>query len=477
MKITYKFILKTYVGPMILTFFIVMFILLMHFMWMQIDNLVGKGLSMGVIAELIMYALATFMPMGLPLATLLASIMTLGNLGEYNELLALKAAGVSLPRIMKPLIILMVFVCGGSFFVINNLTPYCYNQMFLLLSDISRQNQEIEFQDGIFFNGFPDMSVRVSRQDPQTGLLTDVLIYNNKDMAKMQTIVADSGYISLSPDNKFIIVDLYKGQLYEQTRNYDWYSNNVLSHHFFDHQITLLPISGYSFERSDFNSFKGNSETLNMNELSYQIDSLEHVQDSIVNKFTNTFMLTHVFKKYEKFKSMDSINYPSSEYVVHMLDTMDVTARNIVFTNAKRAAEDASGYLNYEIEWVRYTSNQLFRAQESYQKKLALPFSIMIFFLIGAPLGAIIRKGGLGMPIVTSVSFFIIYYIISILGQNFVRDGSLPAYIGVWLSSIVLLPIAIFLTYKSTNDSALFNSDAYITKIKRVVTFFKKIKK
>lgn len=188
-------------------------------------------------------------------------------------------------------------------------------------------------------------------------------------------------------------------------------------------------------------------------------------------------MLTHVFKKYEKFKSMDSINYPSSEYVVHMLDTMDVTARNIVFTNAKRAAEDASGYLNYEIEWVRYTSNQLFRAQESYQKKLALPFSIMIFFLIGAPLGAIIRKGGLGMPIVTSVSFFIIYYIISILGQNFVRDGSLPAYIGVWLSSIVLLPIAIFLTYKSTNDSALFNSDAYITKIKRVVTFFKKIKK
>lgn len=241
MKTAYKFILRAYVGPMVLTFFIVMFILLMHFLWMRIDELVGKGLSFAVILELIMYASATVIPMGLPLATLLASIMTMGNLGENNELLALKAAGVSLPRIMKPLVILMVVISCASFFVINNLTPYSYKQMFSLLSDISRQRQEIKFQDGIFFNGIPNMSVRVTHQE-SNGRLNQILIYNNANFEKMQTTVADSGYIKITDDRKYLHVKLFQGQIYEKNRDYQWYNADTLTHHMFDKQELLIPL-------------------------------------------------------------------------------------------------------------------------------------------------------------------------------------------------------------------------------------------
>lgn len=475
MKTTYKFILRTYLGPMVLTFFIVMFILLMHFLWMKIDDIIGKGLSTSLIFELLMYASATFIPMALPLATLLASIMTMGNMGEYNELLALKAAGISLPRIMKPLIVLMVFVCIGSFFVINNLTPYAYKKTFSLLNDFSQTKHEMKLQDGIFFNGFEDMSIRVDHQDPVTSKLTNVLIYNNKDRDKMQTIVADSGYLKMSDDRKYIIVTLFNGQLYEQNRNWDWYEKNTLSHHIFDYQVSRIATDGFSFNRSDMDEQKNKSETKNMSQLSHDIDSLKLVQDSVINRFSRTVINNHVYRRYARYKNVDSIPELQEIYVTPMLDTMDVNSRNTVFSNAKRMASDARDYLKSELDFVRYPSLQLYRAQENFQRKIALPFSIMIFFLIGAPLGAIIRKGGLGMPIVISVSFFIFYYIISITGENFVKDGSLPAYIGMWLSSFVLFPIAVFLTYKSTNDSALLNAEVYILKIKKVRAYFVKL--
>lgn len=469
MKTAYRFILKAYVGPMILTFFIVMFILLMHFMWQYIDELVGKGLSGGVIAELIMYAAATLIPMGLPLATLLASIMTLGNLGENNELLALKAAGVSLPKIMKPLIILMTVISVSSFFAINNLAPYSYQKMFTLLSDISKQRQEMKFKDGVFFNGIPDMSIRVSHQDPNTNLLTNVLIYDNSAYEKMRTTVADSGYIRISDDRLYLEVTLFNGQVYEENRNYEWYSKNTLSHHIFSRQDMLVPISGFAMQRSDMEGFGTRSETKNIGELTIDIDSLYHVQDSITRRFSNSFIKNYIFKQYATVDNLDSLpTYKDYQYIVANVDTMDVAMRQTVFKSAKTWANDAKSFTNYEVEFARYTSNLLYRAQAEYQRKIALPFSIMIFFLIGAPLGAIIRKGGIGTPIVVSIIFFVIYYIISITGDKLVKDGAIHPFIGMWLASFILFPIAIFLTYKSTNDSALFKPDAYIAKYKHV---------
>ncbi len=475
MKTVYRFVLKAYVGPMVLTFFIVMFILLMHYLWMHIDELVGKGLGPGVIIELVFYASATLVPMGLPLATLLASIMTMGNLGENNELLALKAAGISLPRIMKPLIILMTVVCIGSFFVINNFTPYSYQKMFSLLSDISKQKQEMKFQDGIFFNGIPDMSIRIGHQDPATNKLNDILIYNNKSYDKMQTTVADSGYISISDDRKYLIVTLYNGQIYEENRNYQWFTKNELSHHLFDEQKLLVPLSGFAFERSDQEEFASRSETKNMTQLSYTIDSLKHAQDSMVTNFENRLVKSHLFRNLA-YANLDSLPPLRPVALMGMLDTMSVENRNSVFGQASTWAEEARSYADYESEYMSYTSQLLYRAQADFQRKIALPFSIMIFFLIGAPLGAIIRKGGLGMPIVVSVLFFVIYYIITITGEKFVKDGAWSPFWGIWISSFILFPIAIFLTYKSTNDSALFNPDAYKKRLEPVIALYRKVR-
>lgn len=463
---------------MFLTFFIVMFILLMQFMWMNIDRLVGKGLSLGVVIELLMYASATLIPMGLPLATLLASIMTMGNLGENNELLALKAAGISLPRIMRPLIVLTFFVSIGSFFVINNLTPYSMQKMISLMTDISKQNQELKFKDGIFFNGIPDRSIRVSHQDPKTNLLTDVLIYDNSSYDKMRTTVADSGYIRISEDKLYLEITLFHGQIYEENRNYEWFTNNVLSHHLFSRQDLIVPISGFALQRSDMEAFSNLSETKNINELSSDIDSLRLNSDSIATRFTDRLTKNYVFKRLTSVRNLDSLpHYSDSIFILSDIDTVNVVGRNKIFTQAKQVCLDAQNFVNYEIEFARYAATSLYRSQADYQRKISLPFSIMIFFLIGAAFGAIIRKGGLGMPIVVSVAFFVVYYVIMMAGKKFLEDGVLSPFVGVWLPSFVLFPIALFLTYKSTNDSVLFNSDAYIGKYKQVIQYIKTLYK
>jgi len=219
MKTIHKLVLKAYLGPMILTFFIVMFVLMMYFVWRYIDELVGKGLSAGIVIELMTYAMANMLPLGLPLAVLLAAIMTMGNLGENYELLAMKSAGLSLVRITQPLLIFVSLIAVGSFFIGNNLVPYANKKMYSIISDIRQQRQTLEFRDGLFFNGLDDMSIRVGHQDPDTHLLYDVLIYDNRptNRGNMNTIVADSGYIRLSDDRRSLLVTLYNGETYEQT--------------------------------------------------------------------------------------------------------------------------------------------------------------------------------------------------------------------------------------------------------------------
>lgn len=317
------------------------------------------------------------------------------------------------------------------------------------------------------------MSIRIGHQDPETNKLNDILIYNNKTYSKMQTTVADSGYIRISDDRKYLIVNLYNGQIYEENRNYEWFTKNELSHHLFDEQELLIPLSGFAFERSDQEEFASRSETKNMSQLSYTIDSLRHAQDSMVTAFGNRLIKSHLLRNLS-YAELDSLPRLRPVSVMAMLDTMSVENRNAVFGQASAWAEEARSYADYESEYMSYTSQLLYRAQADFQRKIALPFSIMIFFLIGAPLGAIIRKGGLGMPIVVSVLFFVVYYIITITGEKFVKDGAWPAFWGIWISSFILFPIAIFLTYKSTNDSALFNPDAYKKRLEPVIALYRR---
>lgn len=429
--------------------------------------LVGKGLGLNIIFELMGWAVATTIPMALPLATLLAALMTMGNLGENNELLAMKSAGVSLPRIMLPLSVLVLFVAIGSFFASNNLVPYAWKQMGAILYDIKQQKQTIEFKDGTFFNGIDDMSIRVDHQDPKTGMLDNILIYDTRNTnGNMSTTIADSGYIRLSDDKKFLLVQLYDGERYETTRNYMWNEQNELRHQTFHIQDAVLPIDGFDMERSNSEEF-GGSQTKPIQKLNKDIDSLDLIVTRDLARSYEPFLRGNLLQ-YDPFVMgfLDSVktdysyrNKPNTAFT--NLSGIQLDEQKTVLNNALMKARNSQNSMNFEEEMIKSNLNELYRSEIEWHRKVSLPISIMIFFLIGAPLGAIIRKGGLGMPVVVSVLFFVAYYIVSMAGEKMARDGIRSAFYGMWLSSFILLPIAIYLIYKSTNDSNLFNMDWY----------------
>ncbi len=473
MKTIHKLVLKAYMGPMLMTFFIVIFVLMMNFVWRYIDELVGKGLDAMVIIELICYATVNMITMGLPLAMLLAAIMTMGNLGENYELLAMKSAGMSLPQIMKPLIIVVGLISVGGFFIINDLVPYANRKMFSIIYDIRQQKQTIEFQDGLFFNGIENMSIRVEKQDPKTKLLRGVLIYDNRNVnGNMTTTIADSGYIRLSDDKKFLMVTLFNGETYEQTRSNKWYTQSTLRHHLFERQDGTIPMEGFDFQRSDENAFGGSSQTRDIKELQHAIDSLDLMVNEATASSYDPLLKQQIFQKDDTILALegDSLyvdrSYKHKSLSLDSIPHLGTRTKNEIWRSARNAAKSSRNMFAFDESTAKEALNQLYRSKNEWHRKLAFPVSIMIFFLIGAPLGAIIRKGGLGMPIVISVGFFVIYYIISISGEKWAREGDWSSLMGMWISSIILTPIAIYLTYKATNDSSLLDTDWYYGKYK-----------
>ena len=466
MKTIYKLILKSYLGPMIMTFFIVMFVLMMNFVWRYIDELVGKGLSAGIIIELMSYAMANMIPLGLPLATLLAAIMTMGNLGENYELLAMKSAGMSLPRIMRPLLVVVGIIAVGSFFVSNNLVPYANKKMYSVLYDIRQQKQTIEFQDGLFFNGIDNMSIRVGRQDPETHLLRDVLIYDNRQAnGNMNTIVADSGYIRLSDDKRYLLVTLFHGETYEQTRNSQWYTKSTLRHHTFDMQDQKISMDGFAMERSNSDQFS-NSQTKDISELQHDIDSLDSAVVSMTAKSYEPLLRDNIFARDIQVLDLpDSLRKDKSGFrdacLLDSIGHLSVRERSALWNSARTISLNSRNAFSFDETAAKDALNQLYRSKADWHRKLALPVSVLIFFLIGAPLGAIIRKGGLGMPIVISIAFFLIYYIISISGEKMAKEGTWSSFMGMWISTFVLSPIAVYLMIKGTRDSSLLDTDWY----------------
>ncbi len=476
MKTIHKLVLKSYLGPMILTFFIVMFVLMMNFLWRYIDELVGKGLSAGIIIELLGYAMTNMIPMGLPLSMLLAAIMTMGNLGENYELLAMKSAGMSLPKIIRPLVILVGVIAVGSFFIANNLVPAANKKLASTLYDIRKQTQPLEFRDGLFFNGLENMSIRVSHQDPQTKLLTDVLIYDNSAAnGNMRTTLADSGYIRLSDDKRFLMVTLFHGENYEQTRNNQWYSKSALRHDKFDRQDLAVSMSGFDMQRSDANSFSNNSQTKNIVELERDIDSLGKIVNTATARSYEPLLKDQIFSK-DPTILFDTLGVDKRRFrdfsAADSISKLGLREKAQVWTQARSLSKNSRAMFNYDERSAKDALNLLYRSQIEWHSKWSLPVSILIFFLIGAPLGAIIRKGGLGMPIVISVIFFVIYYIISITGQKLAKEGTWAAVYGMWLSTFILTPVAAYLTYKATTDSSQHDTDWYIDKYKAHTGWF-----
>ena len=474
MKTIHKLVLKAYLGPLIMTFFIVTFVLMMNFVWRFIEDLTGKGLSADVILELIFYATINMIPLGLPLAMLLAGIMTMGNMGENFELQAMKSAGMSLMRIMQPLIIVTFLISIGSFFLVNNLVPYAYKRSMIILSDIKRQKQVLEFKDGLFFNGIhEDMSIRVEHQDPETGLLHNVLIYDSRSQGgNMTTTMAETGYIRLSDDKKFLLVTLYNGDNYQQTRNTRWYTKNSLRHDKFDVQDMTIRMEGFDFQQSD-NAMVNSSQAKNIVELQHAIDSLDVTVAEAVARSYDPLLRDNLFTNdIQVLQLPDSMRIDKSAFVdVNLLDsikTLPLREQSEIFKTAKTMANNSRNSFSYDEGSAKDGLNQLYRSKNDWHKKLSLPFSVIIFFLIGAPLGAIIRKGGMGTPIVISVIFFVIYYVISLSGEKMAKEGTWSSFAGIWISSFILTPIAIYLMIKATNDSSLLDTDWYDAQFKKI---------
>lgn len=482
MKKVDKFVLKSFIGPLILTFFIVLFILIMQFLWMYIDELVGKGLEAKVLVELLFEFSLTFVPTALPLAILLAALMTFGNMGEWSELTALKSSGVSLSRIMRPLIILMAFIAVFAFLFSNYVVPYSNKEARSLLFDIRRKRPDISLQAGTFNSDIDGFSIKTGSKDPETNRLDEILIYDHREeRGNVSVIYADSGYIRVSTDNTAMIMTLYNGEAFYEVEEKDVQPPNrqyPSRKDHFEEQSIVLSLSGFDLERSGENLFQSSSWMMKMGELSHFVDSLTEVMDKRFDEYYGDFSKNHIYGVVFNFEITDknvlATRLPKeakfdADSIFNSLIGVD---QDVALIQTMESVQKASTFLDERSEAMMINIKAVRSYEADWHKKLTLPFACLIFFFIGAPLGAIIRKGGLGTPSVISVLFFVIWYVISLSGEKLVEGNVVHPIIGMWASSYLLLPIGVFLTYKASKDSMIMNIDTYINGIKNLFNKF-----
>ncbi len=480
MKKVDNFVVKSFIGPLVFTFFIVLIILILQFLWMYVDELAGKGLDFKILAELIYHFAMTFVPMALPLAILLASLMTFGNMGEYSELSALKASGIPLRRIMMPLIILIGTISLVSFFFSNNVLPYSTLKARTLLLDIRRKKPDINIQAGTFYNGIPDFSIKVTSKDPETNRLDKIIIYDHRERrGNVSVTFADSAYMKSTTDGTGMEMKLFNGYSYTEMeeKNVGASEKTYPSRKdFFEEENIVISLSGFDLERSEENLFKSNAAMLNISQLRFYIDSLNGRYNERINSQYREFNTSKVYKEKANLNTLgalirgaDTIKKFDEFNPSVLLDSLNNTEKRAVLQRAIENLKEGSNFLALNGETMHYEVKSIKRFEVEWNKKLTMSFACLVFFFIGAPLGAIIRKGGLGTPAVISIFFFVIYYVISLSGQKMVEENVIGTFAGMWAASYILLPIGIFLTYKATTDSVIMNVDTYLV-------FFKKIK-
>ncbi len=464
-----RFMLKTFLPLFAMTFLICTFIVLMQFLWMHLTDLVGKGLGIGVLTELFFYAALSMVPLALPLAVLLASLMTFGNLGESLELTAMKSGGISLFRVMRPLIILMGFVSVGAFFFQNNVLPVAQSRMWTLLKSMRQKSPELDIAEGEFNDQLPNINIYVEHKNHDTGVLYDVMIYDFQGgFERSRVILADSATLKTTPDRSHLYLTLYQGELFENLRDatgVNTTSRNQLYRREIFKRKDLLIAFDANFERMDEGDMRSLYIGKNVSQLRHSIDSIHGRLDSIGAAY-GTEVASRSFISVESAAIPQAMKAPEAVATVRMNSDslrleMDRASRRRYVQNAKSEMERSkmeylgrSLYLDDENKVLRRHGIEL-------HKKFTLSLACLVFFFIGAPLGAIIRKGGLGTPLVISVFLFIFYYIIDNSGMKMARDGKIAVWQGMWLSSAVLLPLGVWVTSKAVKDSAMFNADAW----------------
>lgn len=481
MKKLDQYMLKSFIGPFVAILLIVIFILLLQFLWLYIDELVGKGLGFWVIVEFMMWGACTILPTAMPLAVLMSCVMVMGQLGENKELMAIKASGISLGRLMVPLMVTSLLISVGAFFIGNNLVSKAYNEIFTLRDDITRTKEAIKIPSGTFYEGIDGYVLRVDDQNKQTGMMYRVQVYDHTSRrGNTSLIVADSALLKMSKNKDYLIFTLHNGSNYEETNEMTYRDTSLaLSRVDFSRQELIIPLSNYSFEHSDSSRFGDQAKSMRLDQLMAQSDSLTNKNKTAFEehyKRMRTMSILSCSNQLDtarrgdltKFYSSDNMwKWSSSDQVVSALDRAAAAA--------DRMSGDVLGF-NHDIfhstYYLRRTDVELF-------KKFAQALACFIFFFIGAPLGAMTKKGnGLGVSAIIAVFFFVIYWIVYISGEKLAKDGSLTAFAGDFAPAFILAPMGAFLTYKAVKDAELFNMDTVKSTwrklVSKVVGFFRK---
>ncbi len=463
MRILDKFTLKAFIGPFVAILFLVIFVLVMQFLWIYIDELVGKGLGFGVILEFMMWGACTILPTALPLAVLLSSMMVIGQMGENKELMAIKAAGISLGRLIAPLIVTAALISVGAFFVSNNLVPKAYNEIFTLRDDITRTKGSIKIPSGTFYEGIDGYVLRVEDQNDETGMMYHVQVYDHTSRrGNTSIIIADSAVLRMSKAKDYLTFTLYNGSNYSETNQMTYRDTSLaLSRVDFSMENLLIPLKNYAFEKSDTTRFSDQAKSMRLDQLSAQKDSLERHNLEAEERHYERMRKECAFDQRAQLDTARrgdrSIPFESDE-MLHWKDYDAIKEAYVrAASNADRMSGDIMSY-NHDVYqstfYLRRTSVELF-------KKFATALCCFLLFFIGAPIGAMIKKGGIGMSAIFSMLFFVIYWIVDITGTKLAKDGSIDAFNGVFVASYVLAPIGAFFTYKAIKDAELFNMDTF----------------
>ena len=465
------FVLKSFLLLFSGTFFICLFIFMMQFLWRYVDELVGKGLEMSVLAQFFFLSALTLIPLSLPLSILLAALMTFGNFGERYELLSMKAAGIPLLRIIRPVVLFCVFLGILSFFFQNVVGPKAQKELWTLLVSMKQKSPEVDIPEGVFYSDIEGYNIYVKHKDRETGMLQDVLIYNFSDGFENAHIIwAEEGKLELTADKKHLFLHLFNGEQFENLKSQSVISKNVpYRRESFKEKHTLIAFDT-NFEMVDGNFLNQRSDIKNMREISLTIDSLNMYADS-VGKALYTDAMERTYKK-PALTASDSAKIERQHLTVINTDSIfnsltssqKLSTLNITSRRVKSLASDWS----LKSFTTKDADGRIRGHRSDWHKKITLSLACIIFFFIGAPLGAIIRKGGLGMPVVISVLIFVLYYIIDSGATRVAKSGEMNIVLGTWMSTIILAPLGGFLTYKSNKDSVVFNIDVYIA-------FFRKL--
>lgn len=454
MKKLDRLLLKSFLGPLLLTFTISVFVLLMQLVWLYVDDMVGKGLDIAVIAELLLYAAATVVPMALPIAVLFASIMTMGNFGEKYELVAIKAGGISLRRMMMPMAFVCLLLTGVAFYFANNVLPVAMYRYRTTLYDIQRKKPAISIRPSEYYSDIDGYVIRIDRKSKDGRTLYDIIVYDHSEgLDRTNVIVADRGMMQTTPDDRYLLFTLYDGYTYSEPMDGENFRTRPLTSIGFKEQVLTFDISSFAFNKTDDDRFRGDYKMMNVSQLDTSVRQLEASREDRYKEFNLVMM--NKLRAYRATAPDTAKDFVYKDVFRITADTAQVVRKKILI-QALAVARNAESDVGMYEQIIRSDSEYINRHYIEWMRKFTLSVACLLLFFIGAPFGSIVRKGGLGMPLVASVVFFVLYYVVGMISEKSVREGAVGP-IGMWISTFAFIPIGLLFTYQATTDVNVFD--------------------